>query len=79
MEVGDRIDQYPQEGAFGFGDCPWTDTEARWMERDDIPALQAAPEDTGLGGSEGCGCETAPSPTGMVALLPLLALMRRRQ
>lgn len=72
---GGTVDQYPQDGAFGFGDCPWTDQATGWIERADIPALQVDPADAD---AQGCGCATTPAGPGWLAGLLVLGLRRRR-
>lgn len=75
-----RVDQFPAEGAYGFGDCPWTDADARWITRDAVPAL--ADLDTALPDTEepgGCGCTHSPQPlAGWVVGLFGAMLLRRR-
>lgn len=68
------VDAYPQDGAFGFGDCPWTDQATGWLLREDVPALQPDPE---AAEEAGCGCAT--SGTGSVGWLAALGLLARRR
>lgn len=69
-----RVDFFPEGGAYGFGDCAWTDADARWTAAADLPDLT---EPTADEIPAGCGCSTSGSP-GMVAWLPLLLVARRR-
>lgn len=66
-------DSYPEEGAYGFGDCPWDDTEARWMLRANVPALQGEAD----ADEKGCGCSKGGDTAWLVLFAPL-ALLRRR-
>lgn len=72
------VDEYPQSGAFGWGDCPWTDAEAEYLVREAIPALQGATEAPVFDEGGGCGCSSAPRGAGGWFLLGLLAVRRRR-
>ena len=80
---------YPEDGVYGFGDCDWVDTEAQWMYRgeDGLGYGEGGPAGTEDPGEPPHrrwrkwpfgGCNTAPQPAGLFALLILPLLIRRR-
>ena len=69
-----RVDRYPEGGAYGFGDCTWTDADARWTAMADLPELTVPTEEEV---PAGCGCASQASPV-FFAWLPLLLVARRR-
>ncbi len=76
-------DRFPEEGAYGFGDCAFDDEEAGWVTADGIHALLPNADLDGDGkpdhaGGGGGGCAQAPVSMGWIGLLGLLAARRRR-
>jgi len=75
---GGEIDRYPQDGAYGFGLCPWTDTAAHWLVQADIPALQPDPTPTS-DEPTGAGCDHLAAGVGGGFWWVLLAAALRRR
>jgi len=73
--IDGRVDFFPEGGAYGFGDCSWTDADARWTAAVDLPDL-TEPEAEEI--PAGCGCSNSGSP-GIAIWLPFLLVARRRQ
>lgn len=82
-----EVVRFPEDGAYGFGDCDFDDAEAGWFSADsvaielgwnepgDTDAVDPGPGGPGLVK----GCSNAPlAPTGALALLALAAVRRRR-
>lgn len=87
------VARFPEVGAFGFGPCAYTDTEAQWMDGGvvpDPPGLSdtAAPH-FGIDGTDdddvrfrdayGCGCAHGPGAPAWLPLLLVGLLARRRR
>lgn len=75
VQEGGARTLFPEEGAYGIGDCGWDDEEARWMVRPAEPEDDDDDDDEERGG---CGCAAAPHPASALGLLPALLLLRRR-
>lgn len=76
-------ERFPEDGAYGFGDCTFDDETAGWLSADSVNGLlpnadldgDGKPDGAGCGGN---GCAQAPGSLGWIGLLGLLAARRRR-
>ncbi len=75
-------ERFPEEGAYGFGDCAFDDAEAGWSGPDTVLAAVPSADLNGDGVRDSdqlaMGCDVAGGHAGWVALVGLLALRRRR-
>ena len=74
-DVAGGVERFPEHGAYGWGDCDFTEPEAQWMRKLTTEAL-LFPE----GPIEEGGCSTSPAGRWAPwAWLAALGLMRRRR
>jgi MYXO-CTERM domain-containing protein len=66
---GDRVVRFPEDGSYGFGDCPFADAPAQWL-----PSQLPIEDDAG-----GCGCSSTGGGGGGLLVLALGLLTRRRR
>ncbi len=75
-QTGEGMERFPEEGAYGWGDCDFDDPDAGWFSHDTIAGPRSP---YGWAGSlDDKGCSTAPGFSGGLGLLGLLGLRRRR-